>query len=151
MTTYIGILTLIVSLIVIILRMEGGGKILKTKWFCLSWIVAWYDVWVGVYYRKDKGRYFILFAPCIGITFTWYKKLGGNWKQRLTETGRFSAGKPNLAMYVQHRKKEQSPIANMLASVDFEPAERAIALTLHGTWLSDKELKSWEYWGLKIV
>ena len=33
----------------------------------VSFIFAWYDLWVGAYWDRDKKRLYVLPIPCCGI------------------------------------------------------------------------------------
>ena len=34
-------------------------------------LFAWYDMWVGAYWDRDKRKLYILPLPCIGIVIEW--------------------------------------------------------------------------------
>lgn len=34
-------------------------------------IFAWYDLWIGVFIDRAKGRAYILPLPCVGIVIEW--------------------------------------------------------------------------------
>lgn len=38
-------------------------------------IFAWYDLWVGAYWDREKRRLFILPVPCLGIVITFPRRV----------------------------------------------------------------------------
>lgn len=34
-------------------------------------IVAWYDMWVGVFVDTNKKKLYLLPIPCVGIVISW--------------------------------------------------------------------------------
>lgn len=38
-------------------------------------VFAWYDMWVGVFWDGKKGKLYVLPFPCVGLCFTFKKKL----------------------------------------------------------------------------
>lgn len=32
-----------------------------------GWVVAWYDLWVGLYWNSSKRRLYVLPVPCLGF------------------------------------------------------------------------------------
>ena len=37
-------------------------------------VVAWYDIWVGFFWDREKRRLYFLPIPCIGICFDFGNK-----------------------------------------------------------------------------
>ncbi len=37
-------------------------------------VVAWYDLWIGVYIDRKKRRLYVLPLPCIGAVIEWGKR-----------------------------------------------------------------------------
>lgn len=37
----------------------------------VSLIVAWYDLWIGVFIDRPKRTIYILPVPCFGVKVTW--------------------------------------------------------------------------------
>ena len=37
-------------------------------------IFAWYDVWIGAYWNREKHRLYILPLPCIGIVIQFQER-----------------------------------------------------------------------------
>ncbi len=37
-------------------------------------IIAWYDLWVGVFWDRAKRRLYILPLPCVGVVISFAEK-----------------------------------------------------------------------------
>ena len=37
-------------------------------------IVAWYDMWIGAYWDRDKLELYILPVPCVGVVISFGEK-----------------------------------------------------------------------------
>jgi len=42
----------------------------------IGWVVAWYDLWVGLYWNGAKRRLYILPLPCVGLYIDFPAKQG---------------------------------------------------------------------------
>lgn len=37
-------------------------------------IFAWYDLWIGFYWNREKRRLYVLPLPCIGVVIQFHEK-----------------------------------------------------------------------------
>jgi hypothetical protein len=37
-------------------------------------IIAWYDLWIGFYWNREKRRLYVLPLPCIGVVIQFQEK-----------------------------------------------------------------------------
>jgi hypothetical protein len=47
---------------------------MKVRNFKISFIAAWYDLWIGAYYNREHKRLYILPVPCLGICIEYAPK-----------------------------------------------------------------------------
>lgn len=40
----------------------------------ITFLFAWYDLWVGIFYDKDKRKLYVLPIPCVGVIIHFNKK-----------------------------------------------------------------------------
>jgi hypothetical protein len=40
----------------------------------ISFVFAWYDLWIGVYWDQIKRKLYVLPLPCVGIAFEFPSK-----------------------------------------------------------------------------
>jgi len=43
---------------------------MKRSW-SIRPIVAWYDIWIGVFIDTDNRRIYLLPLPCVGVVIEW--------------------------------------------------------------------------------
>ena len=75
MVTYILCILFAIALTNIILKVDKTGTIWQTKFFRIRYIVAWYDLWAGIFIKGEStSRPWYIMLPTFGIIFTWYKQ-----------------------------------------------------------------------------
>ena len=45
----------------------------------IRFICAWYDLWVGAFYDREKRHLYILPVPCLGVRIAWPDADGEYW------------------------------------------------------------------------
>lgn len=41
----------------------------------VSFLVAWYDLWVGVFWDRKARKLYVLLLPCVGVVLTFADRL----------------------------------------------------------------------------
>ncbi len=53
---------------------------MKIRNFKIGFIAAWYDLWIGAYYNREKKRLYIFPVPCLGF-YVEYAPTPATWRR----------------------------------------------------------------------
>ena len=49
----------------------GQGRRAMTMRPRVRFVFAWYDLWVGAYWDRERRRLYLLPVPCLGLVLEW--------------------------------------------------------------------------------